>query len=610
MAYYKDGYRVVYNKSSLDMSEIPDESIQCVVTSPPYWGLRKYAGDQDIIWDARQGCQHEWKIEKISLLHENRNFHTGTQEEVLSSGYGLAHTHKTSELKAGFCRLCGAWKGGFGLELTVELYIKHSIQFLKEIWRVLRKDGIVFWNIGDSYAGGGSPGGDYRDKDRGDDYLRPYNRKGSNLKPKDLCLIPFRFAIAAQEQGWWIRSDIIWNKPNPMPESCKDRPTDCYEHIFMLTKSSKYYFDHEAVREEYSPTVRWGGNKYNGAVKAYWNKEDSGLARERDCYPNSGRNIRNVWTIPTQSFNGYVASYGKYRIVSPDCPIHGYQADRSPFQLYDEQLASFEIDHNLGMNKNPGELQEFSVVSIPLNLSSLPSDEISAILRSSKNYKKVNELRQDVIFYDIPDGHNEYTSLVFHSASKFSHKNENNTLAGFLKDEKGNCPLGQTFYHIFGILTFNPPDNNCYCYYTGKVVKRQDHFAVFPEAIPEKCIKMATPEYGCCSVCGKPYERIVENKPMVIRRTDWGDRAGNRTASSGTMLKPNETKTLGWQQDCKCENSKPVPSTVLDPFAGSGTTLEVAARLGRKSIGYEISKEYCDLIVERNKQGVLVASTG
>jgi hypothetical protein len=92
---------------------------------------------------------------------------------------------------------------------------------------------------------------------------------------------------------------------------------------------------------------------------------------------------------------------------------------------------------------------------------------------------------------------------------------------------------------------------------------------------------------------------------MKIKRTDWGDNAGNRMASSGTMISPPETKTIGWETTCKCD-APVVPSTVLDPFAGSGTTLKVAAKLGRKSIGYEISEEYCRLIVDRNKQGIIL----
>jgi hypothetical protein len=133
------------------------------------------------------------------------------------------------------------------------------------------------------------------------------------------------------------------------------------------------------------------------------------------------------------------------------------------------------------------------------------------------------------------------------------------------------------------------------------------HFATFPEALPERCIKAATPEAGCCAECGEPWVRIVEHKNMEIRKTKgYAEESGNRTATAGTMINQPETQTLGWQPSCKCQTDRPpVPSVVLDPFAGSGTTLYVAAKLNRRSVGYEISEEYCRLIIKRNQQHVL-----
>ena len=112
-----------------------------------------------------------------------------------------------------------AWRGAYGGEPVLELYVRHTLQILRELRRVLRKDGVLFWNIADSYH------------------------------KKSLALIPQRIAVAAQEDGWLVRSDIIWNKPNPMPSSVKDRPTNAYEHILVLTKSPKYFWDIDAVRE-------------------------------------------------------------------------------------------------------------------------------------------------------------------------------------------------------------------------------------------------------------------------------------------------------------------------------------------------------------------------
>lgn len=208
--YFQDNHVTLYNKSSLDMSEIPDNTIQCCITSPPYWGLRKYAGEQDLIWDGYKGCEHIFTTTTTTISNNN-----GTGHSTLNSQNGKTNTVPDGEILTGLCSLCGAWRGSFGLEPTPELYIQHSMQFLKEIHRVLRKDGTVFWNLGDSYSG------------------KNPNRESKSLKPKDLCLIPFRFAIAAQEAGWWVRSVIIWSKNNPMPESVRDRVTESRPILFL-----------------------------------------------------------------------------------------------------------------------------------------------------------------------------------------------------------------------------------------------------------------------------------------------------------------------------------------------------------------------------------------
>ena len=443
--YYQDHHTTLYNKDCRAMAELPDDSIQCLVTSPPYWGLRKYSGVPDLIW-GDSGCQHQWGETLISKANDRNR---GSMEWK-TGGNPAAKVLGEKVAQGNTCSLCGAWKGSYGLEPTPEMYIEHTIEILREIRRVLRKDGCVFLNLGDSYAGSGSPGGDFRNGKGGDDYLRPYNRKGGVLKPKDLCLIPFRVAIAAQEDGWWVRSVIIWSKPNPMPESVTDRPTESHEYILLLTKSAKYYWDADAVRTGYqqSSIDRADGSKVTTS------NPDRPVGFTRDLA--NGANLKSVWTFPTQPY---------------------------------------------------------------------------------------------------PEA----------------------------------------------------------------------HFAVFPEKLPELCIKAATPEVGCCSKCGAPWERITEGAPVATqpfrskRYTNQGYAPDNSSHQGKEWFKPSEgVKTLGWQPTCKCwEYAKDlpivdgvgfkqpypqVPSVVLDPFAGAGTTLWVAKTLNRQAIGYELSEEYCWLAMDRNKQ--------
>ncbi len=203
--YYQDNSRILYNKDCRSMAELEDESVQCVVTSPPYWGLRKYSGVPDLVW-GESGCEHEWvgkglvsdvrKAEVIAGKTRTEERYYGGDETRKFNGNHQKHYQDT------ICQLCGAWKGSYGLEPTPEMYIQHTIEILREIRRVLRPDGVVFWNISDSYFASGGAGGDYNKgglREGQPKYKQGGGKTAYGLKPKDLCLIPFRVAIAAQE---------------------------------------------------------------------------------------------------------------------------------------------------------------------------------------------------------------------------------------------------------------------------------------------------------------------------------------------------------------------------------------------------------------------------
>jgi DNA modification methylase len=217
-----------------DARQIPlaDNSVQCCVTSPPYWGLRDYGVN-----------------------------------------------------------------GQLGLESTLEEYVANMVAVFREVRRVLRDDGTLWLNLGDSYASDtkGSGGTTPKQQTNHGSFYEP-RRMDHGLKSKDLVGIPWSLAFALQADGWYLRSDIIWAKPNPMPESVTDRPTKSHEYIFLLTKSARYFFDQEAVREV--------GSGLNGGVfsRAYAEAQPSHGAMRLDRPHVNGRNLRSVWTIPTQPY--------------------------------------------------------------------------------------------------------------------------------------------------------------------------------------------------------------------------------------------------------------------------------------------------------------------
>jgi len=251
-------YNIINADCIEGMKTLPDGCIQTVVTSPPYWGLRDYGED-----------------------------------------------------------------GQIGLEESPDAYVQKMVDVFREIRRILRDDGVVWLNLGDSYMAAKNavpPPQTVSGDNRGMPEFVPPNRKDQEgLKTKDLVGIPWRVAFALQKDGWWLRQDIIWSKPNPMPESVRDRCTKSHEYIFMLTKSSHYYYDHEAIKEDSvmaSGKSGFGGPKLNSNKKAHTNQ----LGKAWEKTPT--RNKRSVWTVTTKAFKGAHFAVYPPELITP-CVLAG-----------------------------------------------------------------------------------------------------------------------------------------------------------------------------------------------------------------------------------------------------------------------------------------------
>ena len=365
-ALFNNGYVQLYHADARQLP-IPDESIDCVVTSPPYWGLRDYGlggwvgGDED--------CEHRGIV-----LGNNRNF-------VDREGRGS----NNPSLSSGTCQKCGAIKAsdGIGLEATPEDFCANMVEVFREVWRVLKPTGTVWMNLGDSYTGSGvhPGGGDIQKGNIGATNTTLPPKKGKNLKPKDLVGIPWRVAFALQADGWYLRSDIIWSKPNPMPESVSDRPTKAHEYIFLLTKSPRYYYDADAIKEPMSAAsmIRnqsgWNGNQerdYAGGTQNHLSKYlGSDNAKEA-----THRNKRSVWEITTQPYaEAHFATYPE-KLVEPcilaGCPLNGVVLD--PFVgsgttlSVAQRLGRRGVGTDLNLEYLTLASKRLSAVSLPMNL--------------------------------------------------------------------------------------------------------------------------------------------------------------------------------------------------------------------------------------------------
>lgn len=266
---------------------LDDQSVQCVVTSPPYFGLRDYGTAE---WEGGDaGCDHSQgrpgrkRADPADGLMEN----------------GMGRNRDGVGAMGGDCRKCGARRidRQIGLESSVEAYVAEMVAVFREVRRVLRDDGVLFLNLGDSYAANRP----YQVKDNKHTEVGNYMpmRVPSGLKPKDLIGVPWRVAFALQNDGWYLRSEIIWAKPNPMPESVRDRPTKAHETIFLLTKSPRYFWDREGSKE---PAVEPSRQRYDriGGANGHTVRHSKGYM----IGASATRNMRSVWTIPTAPFPG------------------------------------------------------------------------------------------------------------------------------------------------------------------------------------------------------------------------------------------------------------------------------------------------------------------
>ena len=300
------------------LKTLPDESVQCCITSPPYWGLRSYLDADDI--------------------------------------------QKGLEL---------------GAEKTPEEYVSRLVEVFREVRRVLRDDGTLWLNLGDSYAGSGK--GLYAD---GNCYLSEKSAKQKSnvgaigvrigtqegdaghthgvvpppgLKPKDLVGIPWRVAFALQADGWWLRQDIIWAKLNPMPESVTDRCTKSHEYIFLLTKSARYYYDAEAVKEvSQHPGVI---HRVANPGKNHDESQPFDTRPKVDWTTPATRNLRDVWTVPTRGFSG--AHFATFPPEIPErCIKAGSKAGDTILDPFAGSGTTLEVAKRLGRDFIGIELNE------------------------------------------------------------------------------------------------------------------------------------------------------------------------------------------------------------------------------------------------------------
>jgi len=554
--------RILIGECREQLATLPEKSVHCCVTSPPYWALRSYL-DAD-------------------------------------------HPDKCYEL---------------GCEPTPEEYVANMVDVFRAVWRVLRDDGVLWLNLGDSYASGGRT---WRAKDRKNPAramgYRPDTPEG--LKPKDLVGIPWRVAFALQADGWVLRSDVVWSKANPMPESVRDRPTKAHEYIFMFCKG--VWSGPPALECSYisDADARWlallldtegnivmkkseskSGRVVYGLQIAFANTSRDlmetarGIARMGCINERPGVNAPVVyWQVSNLQARSLLARIYPYMIVKRDQARLGIHAQTI--------LSTSDSERRTKIGRSRGRLR---------------SDEYTAQLDSFwKRMKSLNQFGNPDLS-DIPDpqyGRWATAAKYYYDAEAvkepYARQYGDDFGVGANGDysERGRADA-KGWRGDGGLKTTVPGSgrNRRSVWTVTTEPFSGAHFATFPRKLIEPCILAGTSAKGCCPDCGAPWERVVE-KQSSPRDYDSPVRRGNENGwqpSCGNVgLRPDHevhTRTVGWRPTCDCDAGDPIPCTVLDPFLGAGTVGLVCEQLGRDWIGVELNPEYAKLAQDRITAG-------
>ena len=552
-------HRIIFGEAQATLATLDAETVDCVVTSPPYWGLRDYGVD-----------------------------------------------------------------GQLGLEATPELYVARMVAIFAEVKRVLKPEGTVFLNLGDSFAGGGDRrGGKGDEQGQGRKWSMPAEEVG--LKPKDLCFIPARVALALQADGWWLRSAITWCKGNPMPESVRDRPSKATEMIFLLTKSKRYFYDSFAVRRPLAAGATRGTAPCSSALTPKFDttlRADNSTAHLRGELHLGESKITINSTVTTKAQDFKVIKSICFTIIG-EAPEWQFVVNLQPVL----GTAPTTLVTRL--------LKSSAAGNLPIRATIVHTPAPPGVASGANPMLAIPQTRARPRTEDVLDvGASEFLADVFHKGAS--------ALLTLHFDELG------TSLDVFGTLgsshVLHDTRNTDFCQ-TGANLRdwwlvntkpfRGAHFAVFPMDLIEPCIKAGTSERGACSECGAPWKRVVNvttggpQRATAKLEGEAKSKGAGYFGSAGQAWQDwkdaNPNTTTGWQPTCGCGTEYPIPQEeldadptllddfelepcptqpciVLDPFMGSGTTALVAYGLGRDYLGIELNPDYVEMANERLRE--------
>jgi hypothetical protein len=444
------------------------------------------------------------------------------------------------------------------------------------------------------------------------------------MKPKDLMMIPHRIAISLQEDGWWVRMDNVWAKPNPMVESVTDRPTRSHEYVFLLTKSEKYFYDRFAICEPLSGAKNKGLHDLSSETSLLpFRDSEIGEVGEGVCMPQMPNGIRSEVEV-----NGG----GKDINGTGDAEVQLKQA-RKFYEKEVPPIACGEIVSSEVEEKRKGS-EVSSVVCPSISEKRKTEDSSSSLqqkLSGAGDIKEIpNKPKGNGEFAprdpQAPDAPEVFPMHAYGKAMAVDQASPEIPLP-VVPSQKGvnegsfNSPVkrgpSHGEEHSGGLPKLQLDARKSHSKASAQMLRNKrsvwviptesfpgSHFATFPQKLVEPCVLAGTSEMGACSKCGAPWTRSVELKYKKIRN---GTYSGPKTAGrahakfGGARYSKRLNRivsTVGWKPSCKC-GADVVPCIVLDPFIGSGTTGLVAVKARRNFIGIELSADYAEMAMKR-----------